>query len=100
MKKMLQSVLLYSYMHIPIYNVLCSNLVNYEHLRGKLLLNNENPTSSTCKVLSAIRNSCGSGQKQDKINMQKGKIKWRPDVITNAEASRKCIVILSSALKW
>lgn len=87
-------------MHIPIYNVLCSNLANYEHLRGKLLLNNENPTSSTCKVLSAIRNSCGSGQKQAKINMQKGKIKWRPDIITNAEASRKCIVILSSALKW
>lgn len=69
MKKTLQRVLLYSYMHIPIYIVLCSYLVHYEQVGDKLLISNENPSSATSKVLSVIRNKDDSGQRQGKIRM-------------------------------
>lgn len=69
MKKSLQRVLLYSCMHIPVHRVLCNYLVNYEHLGAKLLLNNENPSSSAGKALSVIRKSAGAGQRQAKIRM-------------------------------
>lgn len=66
MKKRLQRVVLYSYMHIAIHSVLSSYFVNYEHLGDKLLLNNENSSTNECKVLGVIRNSGGTGQRQNK----------------------------------
>lgn len=61
---MKKRVLLYSHMHIPKHSVLCSNLINWEYLGGKLWLNNENSSSTAWKVLSTVRNSGGAGQRK------------------------------------
>lgn len=62
-------ILLYAYCHTQCFVQL---LYNYEHLGDKLLLNNENTSSNECKVLSVIRNSGVTGQREAKIRIKKG----------------------------